>query len=185
MLISSTILKDAPKDKPFAILGGGCFWCVESEFRRLEGVLFTLSGYGGGDTSNPTYQDVCTGKTGHAEVTKIYFDPSIISYQSLLTHFLTVAHDPTELNRQGVDVGTQYRSVIFYTDDHQRDIAKKVIEDVTNSGRWKKPIATLIEPHTQFWAAEDYHQQYYEKFEENKGVMHPNAFLKMRKWGAL
>lgn len=185
MLISPTIREEEPKDKPFAILGGGCFWCVESEFRRLEGVLFTQSGYEGGSTSNPTYQDVCTGKTGHAEVTKIYFDPTILPFHDLLIHFLTVAHDPTEVNRQGVDIGTQYRSVIFYADDDQKQIAQKTIYDVQNSGRWKKPIATTLEPHTQFWPAEAYHQRYYEKFEEHNGVLHPNAFLKMRKWGAI
>ncbi len=185
MQISSTILKETPEDKPFAILGGGCFWCVEAEFRRLQGVLFTQSGYEGGTTENPTYQDVCTGQTGHAEVTKIYFDPAILSYHDLLIHFLTIAHDPTEINRQGVDIGTQYRSVIFYTDDGQKQDAQRAFESVAQSGRWKKSIATTLEPHTKFWPAEEYHQRYYEKFEEDRGVLHPNAYLKMRKWGAL
>ncbi len=185
MLISSTIQKEIPENAPFAIFGGGCFWCVESEFRRLEGVIYTVSGYEGGHTQSPSYQDVCTGQTGHAEVTKIYFDPAIISYHGLVMHFLTLAHDPTEVNRQGVDIGTQYRSVIFYTDDAQRLEAQKVIDAVQQSGQWKKPIATQLLPHSIFWEAEPYHQQYYEKFESSKGIAHPNALFKMRKWGAL
>ncbi len=185
MLVSSTIQKDLPKEAPIATFGGGCFWCVESEFRRLEGVLYTRSGYEGGMLPNPDYRDVCGGQTGHAEVTQIYFNPQKISYRDLLLHFLTIAHDPTQIDRQGVDVGTQYRSVIFYHDDAQRQAAQKAIDEVNDSDRWTKPIATSLEPHAVFWPAEDYHQQYYEQYENEKGVFHPNALIKMRKWGAV
>lgn len=185
MLISPTIQKELPKNSPFITVGGGCFWCVESEFRRINGVLYTISGYEGGNHASPTYQDVCSGATGHAEVTQIYYNPDVISHHDLLVHFLTIAHDPTELNRQGVDVGTQYRSVIFYKDDKERDFYKNIIDDVNASGRWPKPIVTTLEPHNVFWPAEDYHQQYYEAYEKKNGVLHHNAYIKMKKWGAV
>ncbi len=185
MDISSTNQKELPNGKPFATLGGGCFWCVEAEFRRLEGVLFVQSGYEGGTLENPTYRDICTGQTGHAEVTRVYYDPAIISYHDLLIHFFTIAHDPTEINRQGVNVGTQYRSAIFYQNDNEKEQIQNAIDDVKKSGRWKKPIVTTLEPHKTFWPAEDYHQRYYERYEDETGHPHINMVLKHRKWQSL
>lgn len=172
----------APPHSPYATFAAGCFWCVESEFRRLNGVLYTRAGYEGGLTENPTYEQVCTGKTMHAEAVEIYYDPKIISYRELLHHFLEQAHDPTDLNGQGVDRGTQYRSAIFYHDDDQKEQAQRAIADVTAGGRWKNPIVTTLEPQARFWPAEDYHQQYYEKYEEQKGASHPNMLHKRQKW---
>lgn len=173
-----------PPKAPYATVAAGCFWCVESEFRRLPGVLFTRAGYEGGHTQNPTYEDVCTGASGHAEAVEVYFDPKVITYREIIDHFLTRAHDPTELNRQGPDVGTQYRSAIFYHDGDQLKQAQEAIAAVENSGRWKKPIVTTLEPQAHFWAAEDYHQQYYDKFEAARGFPHPNHRRKRLKWAA-
>ncbi|PZQ47464.1 MAG: peptide-methionine (S)-S-oxide reductase [Micavibrio aeruginosavorus] len=174
--------ENVPPQAPYATFAAGCFWCVESEFRRLDGVLFTRAGYEGGLTKNPSYQDVCTGRTGHAEAVEIYYDPKIITYRALLMHFLELAHDPTDLNGQGVDRGTQYRSAIFYADEDQKEQAQKAIADVSAGGRWKKPIVTTLEPQGPFWPAEEYHQQYYEKYEGKQGVQHPNMLYKMQKW---
>jgi len=171
-----------PPQAPYATVAAGCFWCVESEFRRLPGVLFTRSGYEGGHTDNPSYEDVCTGRTGHAEAVEVYFDPKIISYREILHHFLTRAHDPTELNRQGPDVGTQYRSAIFYNDEDQLKQAQEAIAAVEASGHWKKPIVTTLEPQAHFWVAEEYHQQYYDKYEAGRGIPHPNHMRKKLKW---
>ena len=172
----------APPQAPYATLAAGCFWCVEAEFRRLDGVLFTRCGYTGGLTDNPTYEDICTGRTGHAEAIEIYYDPKIISYRALLQHFLELAHDPTDLNGQGVDRGTQYRSAIFYHDEDQKTQAQEAIAATEASGRWKKPIVTTLEPQAKFWPAEDYHQRYYEKYEQRSGSPHTNFLYKMRKW---
>lgn len=182
MDVSQTIQKTLPENAPYASFGGGCFWCMESEFRRLDGVIFTRAGYEGGHLDNPSYEDVTTGKTGHAEVTEVYYDPDKISYRDLVDHYLRRAHDPTTLNRQGVDVGTQYRSAIFYHDDEQKKISEEVIAQVTADKAWKDPIVTTLEPHGKFWVAEEYHQQYYEKYEEKTGAPHIRALYKMKKW---
>lgn len=165
-----------------ARFGGGCFWCVEAEFKRLDGVTKTLCGYEGGGTENPTYRDVCSGDTGHAEALEITYDPEKISYEDLLAHFLTRAHDPTQKDGQGPDIGTQYRSVIFYEDDSQKMLAQKAIEDVNEGGRWKAPVVTSLEPHTRFWPAEDGHQDYYTRYEARNGQPHVNFLYKQRKW---
>lgn len=144
-----------------AILGGGCFWCVEAAIKQLQGVESVRSGYMGGHVANPTYQQVCGGRTGHVEVAEITFDPAIITFRDLLDVFFTL-HDPTTLNRQGNDVGEQYRSVIFYLTDEQKKTAEEVIAELTKDEVFKDPIVTAIEPASTFWVAEDYHQNYLE-----------------------
>ncbi|MCI0450413.1 MAG: peptide-methionine (S)-S-oxide reductase MsrA [Chlorobi bacterium] len=143
-----------------ATLAGGCFWCTETIFQDLKGVEKVESGYAGGTVKYPTYQEVCTGTTGHAEVIQISFDPSVISYEQILTVFFHV-HDPTTLNRQGADVGTQYRSAIFYHTGEQKKTAEKVIEDITKSALWDDPIVSEVTAFDTFYKAEDYHQNYY------------------------
>ena len=145
-----------------ATFGAGCFWGVEAAYRQIPGVLSTAVGYLGGTLENPTYDDVCTGRTGHAEVVQVEYDPSRLTYDDLLTVFWE-NHDPTTLNRQGPDVGTQYRSAIFYHDDEQKEAAIKSKEERDRSGRYRRPIVTEITPATEFYMAEDYHQQYLEK----------------------
>jgi methionine-S-sulfoxide reductase len=146
-------------------LGGGCFWCVEAVYEMMDGVIKVESGYSGGTIKNPSYREVCTGTTGHAEVAQITFDNSKTSVDEILKVFFTV-HDPTSLNRQGADVGTQYRSVIFYRNDSQREIAKSIIDDLNNNHVYSKPIVTQVEPLTAFYIAEDYHQDYYNQNKE-------------------
>lgn len=180
MELADTIKSEKPDNLPIATLAGGCFWCLESEFRALDGVVFTISGYTGGDLENPTYQDITTGKTGHAEATDIYYDPEIITYRELVDYFLRKAHDPTQLNRQGVDKGTQYRSAIFYHDDQQKQIAEEAIQAAETDKVWKDPIVTTLEPLNTFWPAEDYHQQYYEKYEQANGRPHIRVLLKQK-----
>ena len=148
--------------KEAATLGGGCFWCTEAIFNELRGVEKVESGYSGGNVANPTYEDVCTGTTGHAEVIQITFDPKVIFYKELLQVFFTL-HDPTTLNRQGADVGTQYRSALFYHNDAQRKTAEEVIKEVDAAKTWKRPIVTEVVPFKAFYKAEDYHQEYFEK----------------------
>lgn len=143
-----------------ATLAGGCFWCLEPVFDELNGVVSVESGYSGGRIDNPSYEAVCTGTTGHAESVQVTFDPSVISFRDLLTVFFTV-HDPTTLNRQGADVGTQYRSAIFYHDDSQRADAEAVIRELTESKLWPNPIVTEVTKFDKFFAAEDYHQEYF------------------------
>lgn len=143
-----------------ATLAGGCFWCLEAVFDQLQGVEDVVSGYAGGHVPNPTYRHVCTGETGHAEVVRIAFDPDAISYRDLLKVFFTI-HDPTTLNRQGGDAGTQYRSAIFTHTDEQERIAEEVIAEVTEAGIWDEPIVTEVVPFEAFYAAEDYHQEYF------------------------
>jgi peptide-methionine (S)-S-oxide reductase len=143
-----------------ATLGGGCFWCLETVFERLQGVERVVSGYAGGHTPNPSYELVCTGTTGHAEVVQITFDPAVIPYRDLLGVFF-VTHDPTQLNRQGADVGTQYRSAIFHHSPEQKAAAEKAIADVAAKGIWKDRIVTEVAPLTAFYPAEDYHQEYF------------------------
>ena len=141
-------------------LGGGCFWCVEAIFQDLKGVHRVVSGYAGGAVENPTYQQVCNGNTGHAEVTQITYDPEVISYEDLLYVFWRT-HDPTTLNRQGADVGTQYRSIILYHNEAQKAIAEKSRRETDASDLWPNPIVTEIAPLGAFYPAEDYHQDYY------------------------
>lgn len=148
------------KNLETATFGGGCFWCVEAIFEQLKGVERTVSGYAGGEVINPTYHQVCAGTTGHAEVVQINFDPEVISFRELVEIFLTT-HDPTTLNRQGADVGPQYRSIILYQDDEQRRIAHEVIAEIEKTGAWSKPIVTEVVPLTSFYPAEKYHQDYY------------------------
>jgi peptide-methionine (S)-S-oxide reductase len=144
-----------------AVFGGGCFWCIEAVFERVKGVVSVTSGYAGGETENPNYRDVCSGTTGHAEVVKIEYDPSIIGYEELLEVFWK-AHDPTTLNRQGADAGTQYRSIILYTDREQREIAEKSKKELEQPGIFKNPVVTEIKELEKFYPAEDYHQDYYQ-----------------------
>ncbi|MBI1300269.1 MAG: peptide-methionine (S)-S-oxide reductase MsrA [Alphaproteobacteria bacterium] len=169
---------DRPKSYPSAIFAGGCFWCVESEFRTQDGVLYTRSGYIGGDVEDPKYQDITTGKTGHAEAVEVIYDPEKTSYEELTKFFLTKAHDPTQLNRQGVDVGTQYRSEIFYMNDEQKEIAERLIKEIDSEKLYDKPIVTKVSSATKFWEAEEYHQRYYEKYEEETGRIHPRVYYK-------
>lgn len=143
-----------------ATLGGGCFWCVDTIFRELQGVEKVESGYAGGRTANPTYRDVCSGMTGHAEVVQVTFDPSVLSFRDLLRVFFTV-HDPTTADRQGADIGTQYRSIILYHSDEQRETAKQVIDELNREKVWDDPIVTQLVPFTTFYSAEKYHQDYY------------------------
>ena len=145
-----------------ATFGAGCFWGVEEAFRKIKGVLSTSVGYAGGTQENPTYQDVCTDKTGHAEVVEVEFDPSQVSYDELLNVFWS-NHNPTTLNRQGPDVGTQYRSAIFYHSPVQQASATASKEKLQKSGRFTRPIVTQIEPASTFWRAEEYHQRYLQK----------------------
>lgn len=179
--MANTIKSEKPNDLPVATLAGGCFWCVESEFRAINGVVYTVSGYTGGKTENPTYQDITTGKTGHAEATDVYYDPEIISYRELVDFFLRKAHDPTQLNRQGVDVGTQYRSAIFYHNEEQKLAAEEAIKAATDDKVWKDDIVTEVTPAAKFWPAEEYHQQYYEKYEVQNGRPHIRVLLKQKK----
>ncbi|MGD2148172.1 MAG: peptide-methionine (S)-S-oxide reductase MsrA [Anaerolineae bacterium] len=142
-----------------ATLGGGCFWCLEAVFDELQGVEDVVSGYAGGTVSNPTYEQVSLGTTGHAEVVQVTFDPGVIAYGEILEIFFDI-HDPTTLNRQGADVGPQYRSVILYHDPRQKEIAEQVIAELDVSGKWSKPIVTAVEPLEAFYEAEAYHQEY-------------------------
>jgi len=145
-----------------ATLAGGCFWCLEAAFNRLAGVISVVSGYTGGHVANPSYARVCTGTTGHAEALQITFDPGIISYRELLEVFFAI-HDPTTLNHQGADTGTQYRSAIFYHAPEQKVEAERMIKELEASGVWDQPIVTEVKPLTAFYPAEEYHQQYYRK----------------------
>ena len=151
-----------PKNSEVATLGSGCFWCSEAVFSQLKGVEKVESGYSGGKSTNPTYQDVCSGTTGHAEAVQVTFDPGVISFEDILQIFFTT-HDPTTLNRQGADVGTQYRSVIFFHNDKQRETAQRIIKELNGSKVWKNPIVTEVAPFKAFYKAEDYHQEFYEK----------------------
>ncbi|MBL8150167.1 MAG: peptide-methionine (S)-S-oxide reductase MsrA [Blastocatellia bacterium] len=171
-----------PQGKEVATLGGGCFWCTEAVFDELKGVDSVESGYSGGSTPNPTYREVCTEDTGHAEVVQIIFDPKVVSFKEILQVFFTV-HDPTTLNRQGADVGTQYRSVIFYHNDEQKKFASEVIKEITDAKIWDDPIVTEISPFKAFYKAEDYHQEYFKLNGEQpycRAVIAPKV-LKFRK----
>jgi peptide-methionine (S)-S-oxide reductase len=148
-----------------ATLGGGCFWCLEGVYNELEGVQRVESGYSGGTVANPSYQLVCSGTTGHAEVVQITFDPAVVSFKEILKVFFAI-HDPTTLNRQGADVGTQYRSAIFYHSQEQKAIAEQMIAELDAAHTWDAPIVTEVTPFEAFYRAEDYHQEYYQR---NKG----------------
>jgi peptide-methionine (S)-S-oxide reductase len=143
-----------------AILAGGCFWCLEAVFDELKGVISVESGYSGGHVPNPTYRQVCSETTGHAEVVRVTFDPSVLTYRDLLKVFFSI-HDPTTLNRQGNDVGTSYRSAIFYQDDKQKQAAQEVIKELTDAQLWPDPIVTQVAKFDAFYMAEDYHQEYF------------------------
>lgn len=167
-----------PENLPKATFAGGCFWCLESEFRDRPGVVYTRVGYAGGHMDHPTYEAVTTGKTGHAEAIEIYYDPAKTSYQDLVDHFLRRAHDPTTLNQQWVDKGTQYRSAIFYHDDEQKKIAEDTIGRVDAEKIYQGRIVTEVIPAPTFWEAESYHQRYYETYEKEKGQPHLRVILK-------
>ncbi len=149
-------------DMEVATLAGGCFWCLEAIFNELEGVERVVSGYSGGKTANPSYKEVCGGRTGHAEAVQVVFDPKVISYREILALFFSM-HDPTTLNCQGADVGTQYRSVIFYHDDKQKAIAEQLIKELDAAKIWDAPIVTEVTPFSSFYSAEDYHQHYFKQ----------------------
>ena len=157
-----------------AVLAGGCFWCIEAIFSQLKGIEKVESGYCGGSVKNPSYKEVCTGKTGHAESVRITFNPAVISYKQILRIFFTL-HDPTSLNRQGNDVGSQYRSEIFYANENQKEAAEQVIKEVTEEKLWDNPIVTVLEPLREFYIAEEYHQDYYKK-----NPLNPYCFMVIR-----
>lgn len=174
LIITFTLLKDQNRmidqinsqvnSKEFkkATFGGGCFWCTEAVFKQIDGVISTEVGYAGGHTENPTYEQVCAGKTGHAEVCQIVFDPEKITYDELLEIFFKT-HDPTTLNRQGADIGTQYRSIIFYHDEEQKNMALNFISKLERSGKYTNQIVTQVESLKNYYRAEEYHQNYFEK----------------------
>lgn len=168
-----------------ATLAGGCFWCLEAVFQDVEGVLSVLPGYAGGTKENPTYEQVSSGRTGHAESVQVTFDPARISYRDILEIFFSV-HDPTTLNRQGADVGTQYRSAIFYHDEQQKAAAEEVIEGLEKDGVWKK-IVTQVAPLDRFYPAEEYHRNYYKKHPEAgycRMVISPKLSKFRQKWAS-
>lgn len=158
---------DASVKWRYATFAAGCFWGVEDKFGKIEGVVRTTVGYTGGSVQNPSYQQVCRGNTGHAEAIHIFFDPAVVSYSELLDAFFRL-HDPTQLNRQGPDIGSQYRSVIFYHDEEQKREAEKMIEKLERSGRFKNPVVTQVVPVSAFYPAEEYHQKFYKKLSERK-----------------
>jgi len=143
-----------------ATLAGGCFWCLEAAFDEVRGVKRVVSGYSGGSVTNPTYSQVCSGNTGHAEVVQVTFEPGELTYRDLLSLFFAI-HDPTTLNRQGADVGTQYRSAIYYHDDMQKSVAIELIDELNSADIWHDPIVTEVTSYLEFFPAEDYHQDYY------------------------
>ena len=153
---------DPASGNEVATLGGGCFWCLEAIFSEIEGIEKVVSGYSGGTVINPSYEEVCTGSTGHAEVVQLTFDPQEISFEQILQIFFAI-HDPTTPNRQGADVGSQYRSAIFYHNEEQRNIAEQVIRELDSANVWDNPIVTEVTPFQGFYPAEDYHQKYYNR----------------------
>lgn len=154
--------QDTEKKTEVATLAGGCFWCLEPAYDQLQGIIDVVSGYSGGKIANPTYQQVCTGATGHAEAVRITYDPAQVSYREILEVFFSI-HDPTTLNRQGADVGTQYRSAIFYHSEEQKATAEAFIQELETDKVWNRPIVTELTSFTEFFPAEDYHQEYYAK----------------------
>lgn len=172
--------QDAPPNEQVATLAGGCFWCTEAVFERMEGVNDVVSGYIGGHVPNPTYQQVCTKTTGHAEAVNVYYDPRVTTYEELLEVFFKT-HDPTTLNRQGADVGPQYRSAVFYHDDQQKAAAEKYLKKLDASDEFNSPIVTKLEKATTFYPAEEYHQDYYRK-NPNAGYCQVVVRNKVRKF---
>jgi peptide-methionine (S)-S-oxide reductase len=167
-----------------ATIAGGCFWCLEAMFREVAGVEQVISGYTGGSTINPTYQEVCTGNTGHAEALQITFNPVKVSYQEILKIFFSI-HDPTTLNQQGEDVGTQYRSAVFYHNEQQKVTAEKLIAELNRARLWKKPIVTQIAPLNKFYHAEDYHREYFSRHPEQaycRAVILPKVVQFRKQW---
>jgi peptide-methionine (S)-S-oxide reductase len=167
-----------------ATLAGGCFWCLEAVFREVEGVEDVVSGYTGGTTVNPSYQQVCTDTTGHAEAVQLTFNPDRISYREILQIFFSV-HDPTMLDRQGEDVGSQYRSAIFYHNDRQRSVAEGLIRELNEAHLWKKPIVTQVVPLDKFYSAEDYHREYFSRHPEQsycRAVISPKLSKFRKRW---
>jgi peptide-methionine (S)-S-oxide reductase len=167
-----------------ATLAGGCFWCLEAIFKEVDGVEKVTSGYTGGTTTNPTYQEVCTGTTGHAEAVQLAFNPGKISYREILQIFFSM-HDPTTANRQGGDVGTQYRSAIFYHDDRQRATAEALARELDGARLWKKPIVTQVVPLENFYPAEDYHREYFLRHPEQsycQVVISPKVDKFRKRW---
>jgi peptide-methionine (S)-S-oxide reductase len=167
-----------------ATLAGGCFWCLEAVFREVEGVENVISGYTGGTTIEPIYEQVCSGKTGHAEAVQVSFDPSKISYRQILEIFFSI-HDPTTLNRQGADVGNQYRSAIFYRDEQQKTVAEELIAELNTAHLWKKPIVTQVVPLHTFYPAEEYHREYFSRHPEQgycQVVISPKLNKFRRRW---
>jgi peptide-methionine (S)-S-oxide reductase len=165
-----------------ATLGGGCFWCLEAVFEQVRGVEKIESGYAGGAVTNPTYEQVCSGRTGHAEVVQVTFDPAVVSFRDLLDVFFAL-HDPTTLNRQGADVGTQYRSAVFYHSPGQKEVAEQRIAELNAAGVWDAPLVTEVVPFETFYRAEDYHQEYYRRNPNQpycRGVVAPKV-AKFRK----
>ncbi|MCT3835360.1 peptide-methionine (S)-S-oxide reductase MsrA [Elizabethkingia anophelis] len=159
----STVKQNKMENKlAYATIGGGCFWCVESCFNMLKGVDSVISGYSGGHKANPTYEEVCTGDTGHAEVVQIAYDPAVISYKQLMEVFLFL-HDPTQLNRQGNDIGTQYRSVVFYNNEEQKKETEEALKESEAKQQWNGKYVTQVVPFEKFWPAEAYHQGYYKE----------------------
>lgn len=156
--------------REIAVFGGGCFWCTEAVFKRLKGVYSVLPGYAGGSKTNPTYEEVSSGSTGHAEVIRIEYDPSLVSFRTLLTVFFG-SHDPTTLNRQGADVGTQYRSIVLYTSENQKEEAERFIGEINASSPGGDPAVTEVKPLEAFYEAEDYHKNYFETHPGNPYCM--------------
>lgn len=158
--MTESIPAGASSEREIAVLGGGCFWCLEAIYDNVRGVTDVVSGYAGGHVAEPSYKQVCTGTTGHAEVVRVTFDPKVISYRDILDIFFAI-HDPTTLNRQGADVGPQYRSVIFYCDLAQQQTAEQTIHELTERKLFSRPIVTEVTPFQVFYPAEDYHQEYF------------------------
>jgi peptide-methionine (S)-S-oxide reductase len=163
----------AQPDRDVATLGGGCFWCLEAVYKELKGVERVVSGYAGGSVENPTYEQVCSGRTGHAEVVQITYDPAVVSFRDLLDVFFTI-HDPTTKDRQGADVGPQYRSIILYHDPEQKAEAERAIAAVGEQGMWRAPLVTEVVPLETFYPGEAYHQDY---FENNPGQGYCRAII--------
>jgi len=183
-MVQNTMQNNPPTQGEVATLAGGCFWCLEAVFDELKGVTDVVSGYSGGQAAFPNYEQVCTGRTGHAEVVQVTFDPQKISFRDLLEVFFSI-HDPTTLNRQGADVGTQYRSAIFYHSPEQKSIAEEVIHQLEQEGLWKNKIVTQLAPFTAFYPAEDYHQEYFANNPEQgycQVVIAPKVAKFRKKW---
>jgi peptide-methionine (S)-S-oxide reductase len=167
-----------------ATLAGGCFWCIEAVYQEIDGVESVVPGYTGGSSINPTYEQVSTGKSGHAEAVQVTFDPAKVSYREILEIFFS-AHDPTTLNRQGADVGTQYRSAIFYHSDNQKTISQEVMKELNKARLWERPMVTQVAPISKFYPAEDYHRDYFKKHPEQaycQAVISPKVNKLRRQW---